>query len=350
MYTCAIIGVSGGRARGHAQAFQFVKRGRLAAVSTRTRDSLNAFADEFGVGPRYTDYRQMLEKERPDLVFVNTPPNVRLEILKAASEAGTPAVIVEKPLAIQGEDFREIRDFARRARADGGGPKVAINHQLHFHPRRQYLQQLVAHGQIGEILFVEAGSGMNLAYQGTHSLQAIGAFLEGRKPLSVLGQVCGSTGLADTPKKHFAPDESLASVKYEGGIDAVLRCGENAPRVGDGPIHTHKRINVYGTEGTVRWTMWWWETLVKGRRDGGRHEYGEEDIRGQAAMTEAMFDWLEDDAAVHPLNLDAALVEFNVILGLYESALERRVVPLPVEPVDGLIGKLRVALDGAPSR
>lgn len=344
MYKCAIIGVSGGRARGHAEAFGHVDRGRLAAVSSRTKDKLDAFADEYGVGPRYTDYREMLEKERPDLVFVNTPPTVRLEILEAAKAAGTPALVVEKPVAVEGEDFRAIREYARSTKAGGGGPKVALNHQLHFHPRRQHLQTLVAEGKIGEIRFVEASSGMNLAYQGTHSLQAIGAFLPGRKALSVFGQVSGASGLQDTPGQHFAPDESLATVKYEGGVDAVLRCGANAPRVGDGPIHRHKRIAVYGTKGSVLWTMSSWETLTDGARDGGAHEYGEEDIRGQAALTEAMFDWLEDERAVHPLNLDAALGDFNIIVGLYESALQRAVVELPVEPGDGLVRRLRQAL------
>ena len=344
MYKCAIIGVSGGRARGHADAFRHVKRGRLAAVSSRNKDKLDAFADEFNVGPRYTDYREMLQKERPDLVFVNTPPNVRLEILEAAKGAGTPALVVEKPIAIAGEDFRAIREFAATSGKTDDGPKVAINHQLHFHPRRQRLQSLVAEGRIGEVRFVEASCGMNLAYQGTHSLQAIGAFLPGRRPLSVFGQVSGASGLRDTPGKHFAPDESLATVKFEGGVDAVLRCGANAPRVDDGPIYMHKRIAVYGTTGWVLWTMSSWETSIDGTRDGGSHEYFGEDVHGQAALTEAMFDWMENGKTVHPLHLGAALSDFNIILGLYQSALHRTVVELPVEPEDSLVGRLRKAL------
>ena len=347
MYKCAIIGVSGGRARGHAEAFRLVKRGKLAAVSSRNREKLDAFADTFGVGPRYTDYREMLERERPDLVFVNTPPDVRLEVLEAAREAGTPGVVLEKPLAIQGEDYRAIMAFADEVRRSGGGPKVAINHQLHFHPRRLALQRLVADGKIGEVLFAEASSGMNLAYQGTHSLQALGAFLPGRAPLTVFGQLAGAAGLAETPARHYAPDESMASIAYEGGVDAVLRCGANAPRVGERPVHGHKRIAVYGTAGAVHWTMWSWATLIGGSRDAGEHRYQDEDIQGQAGLTEAMFDWLEDDEAVHPLNLEAALVDFSVILGLYQSALNRTVVPLPVEPEERLIERLRAELCGA---
>lgn len=342
MYKCAIVAVSGGRARGHAEAYQHIRRGQLAAISTRNRDNLNAFGERFGIAPaaRYTDYREMFAREKPDLVHVNTPPDVRLEVMEASEAAGIPALIIEKPLAIQGEDYRAIRAFADRK----PNVKIAINHQLHYQPRRQMLQTLVANGEIGDIRFIEASSGMNLAYQGTHSLQAIGAFNRGGAPVSVFGQVAGANGLAESVKHHYAPDQCLASINYDNGLNAVLRCGENAPRVGDRPVHQHKRIAVYGTRGYAYWTMWGWETNVDGRRDSGEHRYPEEDVLGQAAMTEAMFDWLEDDRAVHALNLESALSDFGVVLGIYMSALNRRVVTLPVQPEDDLIAKLRAAL------
>ncbi len=338
MYKCAIIGVSGGRARGHAEAYQHIKRGKLVAISTRQRDKLDAFGEAFGIAARYTDYREMFEQEKLDLVHINTPPTVRLEIFEAAALAGIPALIVEKPLACQGEDFVAIREFAKSSSV-----KIAINHQLHFHPRRVALQKLVADGSIGEMCFIEASARMNLAYQGTHSLQAIGAFIPEAKPVTVFGQVSGANGLQETRGQHYAPDQSLAKINYDTGVYALLQCGENAPRVqrDDDRIHTHKRIAVYGTHGYVKWTMWSWETYIDGVYESGTHQYPAEDILGQAAMTEAMFDWLEDEHAVHPLNLDLALQDFNVILGMYMSALHHKVVALPVEPEPDLIAKLR---------
>ena len=345
MYKCAIIGVSGPRAIGHATAYRYIKRGTLVAGSARNRGKLDEFCDRFGIENRYLDYREMLRKERPDLVHVNTPPDVRLSVLEAARDAYIPAVLVEKPIAIEGDDFRKMADFANESERCGTGPRIAINHQLHFHPRRRHLQQLVRDGGIGDIRFVEASCGMNLAYQGTHSLQAIGAFLSGHEPISVYGQVSGTEGLAPNPKSHFAPDNCSAVISYDGRIEALLRCGEIAPRVGDGPVHTHKRIAVYGTLGYVLWTMWSWETNLDGTRETGEHDYHEEDELGQAAMTDAMFDWIEDDTRIHPLHLSSALRDFNVILGLYMSALRRKAVRLPVVPEDGLIEKLRERLD-----
>ncbi len=340
MIKSAIIGVSGGRARGLAEAYRHVKRSRLVAVSSRQRDKLEAFGSAFDVPARHRDYREMFEREKPDLVHVNTPPSVRLEIFEAAESAGVPAVLVEKPLAIQGEDYLAIRAFARKARV-----KVAVNHQLHFHPRRNLLQRKVREGAIGNLRFIEASAGMNPAYQGTHALQAVSAFNPDAAPLDVFGQVSGAEGLAETPRHHYAPDECTGVVDYDNGVSALLRCGAVAPRVIiGGTINVHKRIAVYGERGFVHWTMHGWESRIDNEYERGEHVYAEEDTLGQAAMTEAMIDWIEDDRAVHPLNIASALSDFSVILGIYESALSRAVVTLPFTPSPDLVGKLRRAL------
>ncbi len=335
-----IIGVSGGRAHGLAEAYRHVRRGRLVAVSTRQRDNLDAFGDKFGVAARYTDYHEMFEKKQPDLVHLNTPPSVRLEIFEAAEKAGVPAVLVEKPLAIQGEDYLSIRQFSKNAWV-----KIAINHQLHFHPRRQYLQNLVQDGAIGDIRFIEASAGLNLAYQGTNALQSIGAFSPRSKPINVFAQDSGASSLTETPKHHYAPDQCVASINYDNGLTALLRCGNNAPRVIRNPAaHVHKRIAVYGTKGFIHWTMHNWETNIDQAYESGEHIYGEEDVLGQAAMTEAMIDWITDEQAIHPLNIDQALSDFSVLLGIYQSAVNHDVVALPMDPQPNLLGRLRTAL------
>ena len=336
MYKCAIVGVSGSRAAGLAEAYAHVRRGRLVAVSARTQDKLDAFGDRFGVVARYTDYAEMFEQEKPDLVHVNTPPNVRLEVFQAAEAAGVPALLVEKPLAIEGEDYCAIRAFAAVCKT-----KIAINHQLQFQPRRAYLQRFVQDGKIGAVRLIEASARMNMAYQGTHSLQAIGAFNPDAAATSVFGQVSGAEGLQESPKYHYAPDQTLAAIDYDNGISGLLRCGLNAPHVIDGPVHMHKRVAVYGTRGHIIWTMWSWETSADGHFAAGRHDYYAEDILGQAAMTEAMFDWLANDAARHPLNIQTALSDFGIVLGIYTSALRHAPAPLPIEPPDHLIEQLR---------
>lgn len=337
MYKCAIIGVSGGRAHGHAQAYRHIKRGQLVAISSRETDKLNIFGDQYAIADRYTDYQEMFARAQPDLVHVNTPPNVRLEIMAAAAAANIPALIIEKPLALQTEDYEAIQNFARHSQT-----KISINHQLHFHPRRQMLQKLVQENGIGEIRFIDASARMNMAYQGTHTLQAMGAFNLEAVPIQIMGQVGGRQGLRETPRWHLAPDYCMATLIYDNGVSGLLRCGTNAPFVlaNDERINVHKRIAVYGTKGYVHWTMWSWEVGQDGRVESGSHHYPDEDILGQAAMTEAMFDWLTDEHLVHPLNLATALQDFRIVLNVYTSALARQVVTLTDKPQYNLIHDL----------
>ncbi len=340
-YRCAIVGVSGGRANGHAEAFPLMPRGQLVAISTRTEDNLQTFGDKWQVAARYTDYDRMFREEKPDLVLVNTPPNVRLEVLRSADRRGVAGVIVEKPLAIQSEDYLELCRFAGAAFT-----KVAINHQLHFHPRRQLLQDLVQSGSIGEIRSLRASSRMNMAYQGTHVLQSIRAFQPSPAIRVTTSLMSGDTGLQETSKMHLAPDRLEAKIFFADGSMAELQCGLNAPfnDPSDARINTHKQIGVEGTTGGVFWSMTGWRTRLSDREESGTHVYADQDIQGQADMCEAMFDWIEDDAQKHALNLGAALEDFRLLLAIYGSGLSGQSESLKGTPALHLLASMRAHL------
>ena len=103
MYKTAFLGC-GGRARAHASAYRFVKRGKIAAICDMNTELLNSFGDDFGISSRYTDLDEMLAKEKPDVLHIVTAPvlrgtneRIRYSLMKQASDAGVPAAIVEKP-------------------------------------------------------------------------------------------------------------------------------------------------------------------------------------------------------------------------------------------------------------
>jgi predicted dehydrogenase len=338
MYKCAILGC-GGRAYGHADAYRFVQRGKLVAVCDMNEERLARFAERWAVPSRYTNYEEMLETEKPDLLHVVTPPQLRASLLGVASEHGVPAAIIEKPIAIQGEDYRELRALQAHTKT-----KICINHQLHFHPRSLEFQREVREGNIGELRFLDASARLNLSGQGTHVLELVAAYNPGAAPTAVFGQVAGGNGLNTN---HPAPDQCVAHITYDNGVRAQLLCGTNAPRMNDLAEHMHKRIAAYGTHGIRHWTMEWWEgSRPDGTMEKGTHSYGAQDVLGQAGLTDAALAWVEDDAAVHPTNLDNSLTQFNIILGIYLSALRHAPVKLPVEPDDGLIAALKTLLTG----
>ena len=346
MYKTAMLGC-GGRARGHADAYRFVKRGKLAAICDMNEGLLNRFGDDFGISSRYTDLDEMLEKEKPDVLHIVTCPvipsseeRLRYPLMKQASDYGVPAAIIEKPVAVEGEDWKQITGLVEETKT-----KFVVNTQLNFHPKNLELKKDVAEGRIGEIKFVDASARSRAAEQGGHVLQLVSSYIDNSRPVRILGQIAGSENLNSA--SHPSPTHTVGHVLYENGVHVSLAFGtEMAQKASDDPgIYGHKRVFVAGTKGFVHWRFSSWErsTLESGY-EGGPLNYGEQDVGAQANFTEAIFDWLDDEGNVHPTHLRQSLVENNIILGMYYSGITNEIIELPFEPPDGLMDALREKL------
>jgi predicted dehydrogenase len=340
MYRTAILGC-GPRAREHAAAYPGIERAEIVAICDLDAARLEAFGEKFGIARRYTDAHEMLERERPHLLHITTLPSVRVPLMALTSEHNVPVALVEKPIALDSGDYRALRALGEKTRT-----RFVVNHQLRFHPRIREFQADIAAGRIGAVRYLDASARLNLSGQGTHVIDLMFALNGDTRPTSVFGQISGA---ADLGGAHPAPEMSCATVSFANGVRGALEVGKNARQNNPEARHFHKRIAAYGTEGFVEWQMEQWE---RGTRAGGyesaAHRYREEDLLGQRALTEALFDWLDDETRTHPNNLDTSLAEFNVVLGLYASALRRAPVALPYEPEEELLPALRAALaDGS---
>ncbi|NOZ22167.1 MAG: Gfo/Idh/MocA family oxidoreductase [Planctomycetes bacterium] len=338
MFKSAMLGC-GGRAKGHAKAYEHVKKTQLAAVCDMNEERLNPFAEEFGIPQKYTDIHEMLDKEKPDILHIVTQPDLRVQLLTLAHEAKVPAVIVEKPLALDSEDFKAIREISKTTTT-----KMCVNHQLRFHPRLLDLLSDVQEGRIGDVQFIDASSRLNLAGQGTHVLNLVFWMNGGMHPDLVFGNACGTSQFDGT---HPAPDMAVAQLNFPNRVRCLIANGVNAVATSDDEKnHMHKRIAVYGTRGFVHWKMMSWErSTTKVDFESGEKDYRDEDVLGQAGLTDAMCDWLEDDKKVHPNCLEQSLAETNTVLGLFASTVHGKPIDLPYEPEDGLLGKLRAKLE-----
>ena len=336
MFKSCLLGC-GPRARGHARAYQHVKKARLEAICDKDPDRLKAFAQEFGIERTYADLREMLEREKPDLLHVVTQPTQRVEFFELAAQTDLPAMLIEKPLALDASDFNAIAAISPRLKT-----RVCVNHQLRFHPKVLELLEVVRSGEIGDLRFVEGSARLGLAGQGTHVLNLMFAFA-GSHPKSVFGQVGGKDKWMGNT--HRCPDLAFGELDF-GHCRGLLACGQNAPPASDREaLHMHKRVAVFGTRGFVHWKMEAWELFTPERGyHSGEKSYRDEDVLGQAAMTDAIFDWLEDDAKPHPNRLEVSLAESNTVLGIYQSALTRRPVALPFEPQGSLLDALEPQL------
>lgn len=83
----------------------------LVALCGRTPARLTALADRFGVPGRHLDWREMLARERLEVVVVATPNDQHAPMAGAALEAGA-HVVCEKPLALDAGQARSLADLA----------------------------------------------------------------------------------------------------------------------------------------------------------------------------------------------------------------------------------------------
>ena len=345
MYKSAMLGC-GGRAGGHASAYRFVKGGKLAAICDMNEERLNNFGDNFDISSRYTDLDEMLEKEKPDLLHIVTAPvlrgsneRIRYSLMKQASDHGVPAAIVEKPIAVESEDWKQIAGLAEETKT-----KFVVNTQLNFHPKNLELKRDVADGKIGELKFIDASARSTPVDQGPHVLQLVSSYIDNSRPVSVLGQISGRDHLDSAQP---SPMHAAAQVIYENGLHVSLAFGQGMGTMASDNqgIYCHKRVFVIGTEGFVHWRFSSWERATqKGGYEGGPLNYGEQDVEAQGNLTEAVFDWLDDEKNVHPTHLKQSLAEFNLLLGMYHSGTTNQIIDLPFDPPDGLMDTLREQL------
>ncbi len=331
-FKCAFLGC-GPRAQGHAAAYTLIKRGAKVACCDMNQQRLDDFAAKHGIPQRYTDLDRMLATERPDVVHVVTPPTLRVGLMTCLAEAGVPGVIVEKPICIGAEDYLALRALAARSRT-----KFVVNHQLRHHPCIVEFLADVQAGKLGQVRCLDASAVFPLSGQGVHVLDLMFAFA-GYPGVQTIFAAC--SGYDDINGTHPSPRTTAALLTFRNGMRGALQSGAGAPMFDPkAPTWAHKRIAIYGTHGFRHWWMHGWE---KGLRNGtvkqGVHQYGDQDILGQAGLTNAMFDWLEDDRKPSPTNLTTALDEWLVILGAYLSAIEKRPVDLPFDPPADLLAR-----------
>jgi len=325
----------GPRAKGHASAYEHITRGEIVALCDMDQERLDAFGPEFAPdAKRYTDLDEMLAEEKPDLVHCVTDPTIRVPLMARLSDAGVPAVLVEKPICIGADDYKALRKLKA-----GSSTKFAVNTQLRHHPKVLEFLNDVRSGEIGEVRCIDASCRLPMSGQGVHVLDLMFAFNGYAKPKTVFG---ASSGYDDINGTHPSPRAAESLITFENGVRAMLMAGEGAPEFEEAPVHMHKRIAVYGTHGFRHWRMNGYErSCPDGTVERGDLVYGDQDVVGQANHTNAAFDWLEDDAKVHPCSLATSLDEWLVILAGYASTIEARAIDMPFDPADDLLDQFR---------
>jgi predicted dehydrogenase len=144
----ALVG-AGQIAKQHLSCLKTLPGVELAAICDLSPATAEAAAERYGIRSWFTDHRTMLEKTRPDVVHVTTPPTSHFRLAMDSFAAGA-HVVVEKPATTT---FEELETLVQRA-------KEADRHFLEdynyiFNRAPQEILQRIESGEFGAVTHVE---------------------------------------------------------------------------------------------------------------------------------------------------------------------------------------------------
>ena len=171
-YRVAVIGRTGRGNYGHDMdvVWRDVPNVVIVAVADENEAGRAAAVKRLGARNAYADYRQMLQKERPQIVSVAPRYlDCHRDMVVACAAAGA-NMLLEKPLCRTLAEADEMVAACERHHV-----KLAIAHQTRYSPRLRRVRELIAGGRLGEILELRGrgkedsrGGGVDLMVLGTH--------------------------------------------------------------------------------------------------------------------------------------------------------------------------------------
>jgi len=142
MLRAAIIGC-GKIADSHAEVIERVGGCEIAAVCDREPLMMRQLCARFAVKGQYTDVAEMLEKARPDVVHITTPPGSHYEIARLCLEHGS-NVYVEKPFTVYQPEAESLVRLAEKT-----GLRLTVGHNYQFTHAARRLRALAESGYLG---------------------------------------------------------------------------------------------------------------------------------------------------------------------------------------------------------
>ena len=130
----------------------------VGGIWNRTRDRAVAAARQFGIERVYDSIDELIADDSIDIVDIALVPEVQLEVVRAAAEAGK-HILCQKPLHEQLEPAREMVECCRAA-----GVQLNVNQQLRHDARMRSVALLYEKGLLGRPSRTVFDTNINLDY------------------------------------------------------------------------------------------------------------------------------------------------------------------------------------------
>jgi predicted dehydrogenase len=324
--------------------YQRVKEIDVIAAVDPLEAAREQYRKEYNIPHAFDSVERLMAAVKPDIVSVCVWHLLHAPMTVAAARGGARGIICEKPMAIgMGEADRMIEA------CEASGTRLVISHQRRFTPGWEKARQLLRDGAIGDPLWVNCTVAEGLTNWGTHAIDGARFVMDDPKALWVMGAVERQT---DRYERNTAiEDACMGLVQFEGNIQLFVQSDLKKEGASAGAFL------IRGSRGLLDVTET--RVLLMNASSGGWTEVtldmgeGDQAIGGNtnAAQTRELIRWLEGGPE-HRGSGYKARDTVEIMMALYDSARQHRVIHLPMEekgyPLERMIqeGKLPVARPG----
>lgn len=133
----------------HLKFLSNSKATTLVGVCDLSRAAARYAAETFGAEKAYTDYKQMLDEAKPDVVHVLTPPHTHVALTTDCLDAGA-HVICEKPITLAHAQFTQLWNHAKAK-----DRRLIEDHNYRFNRPILHIEKLIADGVLGDVMEVD---------------------------------------------------------------------------------------------------------------------------------------------------------------------------------------------------
>ena len=130
----------------HVEALR--RLGNVEVVAIADQAGAEEKAARLCVPKAYSDYKEMLDTEKPDVVHICAPNNLHYEIAMYAMERGI-SPVCEKPLTTTVEEAKALVAYAKEHNIVTG-----VNFNCRYYPQVMQMRKMVENGSVGDIYTV----------------------------------------------------------------------------------------------------------------------------------------------------------------------------------------------------
>lgn len=292
---------------------------------------------------RYTDYKELIEAEKPELVSIATESGNHAEIALYCIEKGV-NLIIEKPMAMSIEDANKIIDLAEEKNV-----KVSACHQNRFNVAVQELRTAIEAGRFGKLSHGSIHVRWNrnhgyydqASWRGTWAQDGGALMNQCIHGIDLLRWMMGDEveEVYGATRQQFhdyleAEDIGMAVVKFKNGAIGTIEGTTNVY-----PKNLEETLYIFGENGTVKIggtstnniDVWDFadeteeDSKNKGLQEATSNVYG----NGHTSLFADVMDAIENDRKPY-VDAVAGRNALEMILSIYKSQKTGQPVKLPL--------------------